>query len=120
MIRLIDGLPDGVVGFEGVGHIDAGDYKSTLDPAINAALESHDKIRLLYVLGDEFEGYSGGAMWEDTRLGMTHWSKWERVAVVTDHGAMRDTVNAFGWMVPGDVKTFALADLDAAKAWLAE
>ena len=119
MIRLIDGLPDNVIGFEAVGEVRAGDYKSVLDPAVDAVLATHDKIRFLYVLGDEFDGYSGGAMWEDTKVGVSHWSKWDKIALVTDHTAYADGVKAFGWMVPGEIRIFSVADLDDAKAWVA-
>lgn len=120
MIRLIDGLPDSVIGFEAVGEIRAGDYKDVLDPAIDAVLATHDKVRFLYLLGADFAGYSGGAMWEDTKVGFDHWTKWEKIALVTDHKGYRDGANAVGWMVPGEFKTFAVADLAGAEAWVAE
>ena len=117
MIRLIGDLPDNVIGFEAVGEVRAGDYDSVLDPAIDAALQTHDKIRLIYVLGDDFDGYSGGAMWEDTKVGLAHLSRWEKIAIVTDHSLYKDGVKAFGWMIPGQVKVYAVADLAEAKAW---
>jgi SpoIIAA-like len=120
MIKIIDGLPANTVGFEAVGHVEADDYRSTLDPAITTALEGNDKIRLLYVLGSDFDGYSGGAMWEDAKVGMSNWTKWERIAVVTDHGGVKDGIKFFGWMVPGELKTFSVDELADAKAWLAE
>ena len=120
MIRPIDGLPDNVIGFEAVGEVRAVDCKTILDPAVDAALENHDKIRLLYVLGDDFDGYSGGAMWEDTKVGVSHLSKWEKIAIVTDHKAYQDGKKAFGWMIPGEVKVFAVADLTSAEAWAAQ
>jgi hypothetical protein len=83
------------------------------------ALTTHDKIRFLYVLGEDFDGYSGGAMWEDTKVGVSHWSKWDKISLVTDHTAYADGVNAFGWMVPGEIKVFSVAELDDAKVWVA-
>lgn len=118
MITLIEGLPDDVVGFEASGEVRAGDYDDVLEPAIRAATESHDKIRMLYVLGDEFEGYSGGAMWEDTKLGFTRLTSFSKMALVTDHGGYRDAVKAFGWMIPGAVRTFPLAERSDAEAWI--
>ncbi len=109
MIRLIDGLPANVIGVEAVGEVRAGDYESVLDPAVDAVLATHDKIRFLYVLGDEFDGYSGGAMWEDTKVGVSQWSKWEKIALVTDHTVYEDGVKAFSWMVPGEIKVFSVA-----------
>jgi SpoIIAA-like len=120
MIRLIEGLPANVVGFEAVGELEATDYKAVLDPAIDAALAAHDKIRFLYVLGNEFDGYSGGAMWEDAKVGISHWSKWEKIALVTDHTAYVDGIKAFSWMMPGEVKVFSTANLDEARTWVAD
>ncbi|RLE18735.1 MAG: STAS/SEC14 domain-containing protein [Actinobacteria bacterium] len=120
MIRLIEGLPSNVIGFEAVGEVESDDYKNVLDPALDAAVADHDKIRFLYVLGAEFEGYSGGAMWQDTKVGVSHWAKFERIAFVSDHKAYDDMVKAFGWMIPGKLKVFALADLADAKEWVVE
>lgn len=120
MIRLIDGLPDNVIGFEAVGEVRAGDYKSVLDPEVDAVLATHDKIRFLYVLGDDFDGYSGGAMWDDAKLGMEHLRKWERIAVVTDVDWVEHAVKAFGWMIPGKVKRFDDDELDDAREWITE
>lgn len=119
MIRMLSGLPDNVVGFEAVGEVRGSDYKDVLLPALDQALESQQRIRLLYVLGAEFKGYSGGAMWQDTKLGFEHLRAWEKMAIVTDTGWVRDGVKAFGWMVPGAVKTYPTDALDAATAWVA-
>ena len=118
MIRLIDGLPDNVVGLEAVGDVSAGDYKDVLDPAVAAALASSDKIRLVYVLGAEFSGYTGGAMWEDAKIGMSHLSRFDKIALVTDHKGYTDAVKAFGWLMPGEVEAFAVDARDAAIAWV--
>ena len=120
MLRLIEGLPDNVVGVEAVGEVRAGDYDDVLDPAVRKATDSHDKIRFLYVLGDEFDGYSGGAMWEDTKLGLTHWTSFERIALVTDNDTYEDAVKAFGWLLPGQVRTYDLDDRDEATDWVTE
>lgn len=118
MINLLTDLPDGVVGIEAVGHVEADDYAQVVEPAVEAALEQSEKIRLLYVLGEKFDGYSAAASWEDAKLGVGHWSAWERIAVVTDRGWIRDGVKAFGWMFPGEVKVFPTVDQSAARDWV--
>ena len=96
------------------------DYRDVLLPALDDALTDHQRIRLLYVLGTDFKGYSGGAMWQDTKLGFEHLRAWEKIAIVTDTGWVRDGVKAFGWMVPGEVRTFPIAHRAAAETWVAE
>ncbi len=117
-IEMIPDLPDNVVGFVARGEVSKDDYTGTLEPAIDAALSGNDKISLLYVLGDEFTGYSGGAMWEDGRLGMKSISSWERIAVVTDTKWVADTVGVFGHLMPAKVKVFGVTEEEEARAWV--
>ena len=118
MFEPIPGLPEGVVGFEAVGTIEVPDYEDVLMPALARAAEQGD-VRLVLVLGDRFSGYSPGAMREDAGL-VAHAKSWKRTAVVSDLGWVAHLSMAFGWMVPGAFKRFALADRDAAVAWVAE
>ena len=120
MIELLEGLPDGVVGLEAVGEVTSEDYESVAVPAVERARAGHEKVRLVFVFGERFTGYSAGAMWDDTRLGLSHPFSWERIAVVTDTDHIRTMVKAFGWMVPGSVKLFSLAELREATAWVSE
>jgi hypothetical protein len=117
MIEMIEGLPEDVVGLEAVGEVSADDYRSVAVPAVDRA-RSDAKVRLLYVLGERFTGYSGGAMWEDLELGISHPFSWERIAVVTDHDHVRTMVKGMGWLIPGKVKAFPLDARADAEAWV--
>jgi hypothetical protein len=117
MIDVLTDLPPNVLGFEAVEHVSGDDYREVLEPAVARALQENDKLRLLYVLGEKFEGYSAGAAWQDTKLGISHWNAWERIALVTDRALIRDAVRAFAWMVPGEVRVFAV-DEGEARSWV--
>ena len=118
MFELIPAMPDNVVGVVAKGEVTADDYRERLAPAVEQALAEHEKVRLLYVLGAEFRGFSGGAMWEDGKLGLGHIGRWERIAVVAQEAWVRHAVNAFGYLIPGEVKVFDLADEADAAAWV--
>jgi hypothetical protein len=120
MIELTGGLPDGVVGFEAVGVVTRDDYENVVVPAVEAALEGHDRVRLLHVLGERVEHHTAGAFWEDTRLGLSHLRSFERIAVVTDLGPVRALVEAGHWAVPGELRLFANAERAEAEAWVGE
>jgi hypothetical protein len=111
--------PDTVLAFRAVGTIEKSDYDTVLEPAVHAMLDARDELRVVYVLGDEFEGYTMGAGWEDTKLGLGHLGKWERLAVVSDRDWVHHTIGALRWMMPGDVEVFPTAELDAAIEWAA-
>jgi hypothetical protein len=119
VIEAISDMPPGCLGFEAVGEVRAEDYRDVLLPAVDQAIADHGKVRLLYLLGSRFEKYTSGAAWEDTKLGLEHFTKWDRCAVVTDHEWMEHMMKGFGWMVPGKFRAFPTSELDAAKAWVA-
>jgi hypothetical protein len=118
MITLIDGLPDNVIGAIASGEVDDDDYEDVLDPAIADKLTRHDKIRFLYVFDAEFEGYESDAALADAKLGMRTFTKWERIAVVTDSKLIGRSVAAMGFLMPGHVKWFSLGDQPAATTWV--
>ena len=120
MIGIIQGLPGAVVGFEAVGTVTSDDYENTVIPAVDRALAPHEKIRLLHVLGERLEHHTLGAIWDDTKLGLSHIRSFERIAVVTDHEPIRAAVKAGGWSVPGDVRLFSNAERTEAEAWIGE
>lgn len=120
MIEVMTDLPDRVLGLRARGEVTADDYTTVLVPAIEERLSKHRKVRLLYVIGDEFRGYSGGAAWEDAKVGMKHLTSFERVAVVTDVDWIEKMVKAFGFALPGEVRVFDDDDLEDARQWISE
>jgi hypothetical protein len=120
MIRVVEGLPNGVVGFEAVGEIRSDNYKTVLDSALDSALACNDRIRLLYVLGSEFEGFGEESMLEDATASVSHWTKFEKIAFVSDHKTYSDGIKALGWIMPGRLRTFSVADRLDAETWVTE
>ena len=120
MIEPLEGLPAGVIGYRAVGTIEASDYRDVLDPAIDAAVAEHDRIDLVFVMGDEFDHYSLGAMLQDAKLVSVPHETWGRAAFVTNHEVLAGIATAFGGLVPGEFRVFPLAQQDAAIAWVAE
>jgi hypothetical protein len=117
MLIPLSDLPAGVVGFEASGKLQEKDYIDVLQPALEAAV-ADGEVRIVFVM-PAFEGLTPGAFWQDLKLGVDHWSKWKRIALVTDVDWMRHGVNWFGWMTPGEVRHFPLAERAEAIAWAA-
>lgn len=119
MLRALPDLPPGVLGFEAVGEVHSDDYRDVLRPAIDTVVAAGGAVRLVYVLGPEFTGYSAGASWQDAKLGTHHLSAWERAAVVSDVEWVEHLVGAFAWMIPGELRLFPLGELAEAVDWAA-
>jgi SpoIIAA-like len=110
-------LPPGVIGYEVSGKLRTEDYRDILLPALQKAAESGE-VRIVIVM-PEFEGFAGGALWQDLKMGIQHWGAWKRIALVTDVEWMARGTEWFGWMSPGEVKHFPLAKRADAIAWAA-
>ena len=120
MMEMIRGLPDGVLGFSAKGTVTAHDYESVIIPAVEARFARQQKVRFLYHLGPEFTGFEVAAMWDDAKLGIKHFTGWEKMAVVTDVAWIRVAIEAFGLALPGRVRVFHESELAEAKRWVAE
>ena len=120
MIEVIPDLPDRVLGLKASGQVSAEDYQNGLVPALEEKLRKLKKVRLLYLLGDGFEGYTGSAAWQDAKVGMKHLTAFERVAIVTDVERIAKAVKAFGFVMPGEVRVFETEDLNDARVWISE
>jgi hypothetical protein len=114
MIEIIEGLPDNVVGIVAKGRVTNADYNNILKPFMEKSLRRHDKVRLYYEIGSRFPG----AAWEDLRIAVEHVPRWERVAIVTDVGWLRHTVNALRLLIPAEVRVFTTPEAYQGCAWI--
>ena len=116
MISLIEGLPDDVVGILATGKVTSNDCDKVFVPAVQKTLRRHDKIRLYYEISSRFPG----AAWGDLRVGIEPLPQWDRIAVVTDVGWIRHTVNALRFLIPGDIRVFATVRAREGREWIAD
>jgi hypothetical protein len=118
VLQQLPDLPPNVIGYEVTGKLETTDYRDTLLPAIEAAAADGGEVRIVIVM-PKFDGVTPGAIWEDMKMGVEHWRAWKRIALVTDVEWMVQATNWFGWMTPGEMKRFPMAERDAAVAWAA-
>ncbi len=117
-VSFLKGLPADVIAVRLEGVITATDYEETLIPLVDEKLKTHDKLKMLVVLDDRFQSYTAGAMWDDTKFGMTHLTTLSKLAVVSDKGWVRRSVKLFGPLMPTHVRVFDVSELEAARDWI--
>ena len=118
MMQRIPDLPGNVIGLVASGHVTAEDYERVAIPAVEAALKAHQRVRMIYQVPEGFEGFSPGAVWDDVKMGMGHFTAWERIAVVTDVEWIRGSTRMFAFVMPCPVKLFANAEMAEATRWI--
>ena len=120
MLRPISDMPSGTIGFEAIGEVEDEDWEDQVEPVLRREMADGRKIRLLYLLGPEAREVEGEAMTADTGFRTRYATSFDRVAVVSDESWMRPAMRGLSFMLPGKARAFPVAELEAAKAWLAE
>jgi hypothetical protein len=75
---------------------------------------------MLYHIGTNFTGFDLSAMLDDARMGMKHFSAWEKIALVSDHDMINTFAKFFGYMLSCELRIFKNAELEDAKKWIVE
>ncbi|MBC7915580.1 MAG: STAS/SEC14 domain-containing protein [Pyrinomonadaceae bacterium] len=119
MLEIINDLPAHVLGVKATGEVDAADLKTILLPALEQQAESFDSINYLLVLDTSVKNFSAGAWFQDMMAGLKNFSKWNKIAVVTDETAVEKFTDLFSIAVPGKSKGFKHTELEEAKNWVA-
>ncbi len=120
MIKILEGFPDNVIAASAVGRVMREDYEAVLIPQVEATAKRHPKIRCYYEIGTDFAGMEPGAVWEDFKVGVGYWVRWERVAVVTDVAWIAHVASAFRFLMPAQLRVFPTGENKAARAWVEE
>jgi hypothetical protein len=121
MIEVLPAMPQGVTGIRVSGRLSGDDlreFESTME-----TLRKADEIRIVEVIAADYEGFGPGGLVEDLKLGFgvlfRERSAFKRIAVVSDKEWVVKTLHALAWLVPGELKTFGLDELDVAADWAA-
>ena len=119
MLKQLADMPPGSVGFEAVGDVDDDDFERTVEPVLRRIIAEGGKVRLLYLLGVRLREYEADALKEEMAFAAHHPTAYERVAVVSDEEWLRPALRVLSVLVPGQLRGFRVADLQAAKSWVA-
>jgi hypothetical protein len=117
MIEMLLGFPDDVIGLKCTGQLTKEDDESVLIPSLDAAFRQHQRMNA-YCQIDSFSGIHPDAMWDTVKVKAGHFTRWGRVAVVTDTDWISHTVQLFAFLMPRDVRLFPLAEAEKARAWI--
>jgi hypothetical protein len=118
MIEQLGGFPENVLGLRISGHVTRDDYQTVVIPVVEAAFKREEKLNIYCQVDSDFAGLDLGALWDDLKVGLGNFRRWERIAVVTDIAWIGNALNVFGFLKPGQVRVFPMAEADQARAWI--
>ena len=118
MIDILPGYPDNVLAVSGLGRVTADDYRKVLVPEAESRIARNGSIAVLYYLGPKYQGFSTAAAWSDLLFGLSRWSAFGRIALVTDVAWIRNSVSLFAPFFRGSLRVFGAGELAQASAWV--
>ncbi len=101
------------------GKLTREDY-ADLVPRWERMLEGHGRIRLLFEMAPDFEGWEPGAAWDDAKFSVSNRERLERVAMVGDKKWEQWAAKAGALLVKAEVRFFDSSNLESAVLWLKE
>lgn len=100
------------------GKLTAEDYR-TFAPQVEKDIQENGKVRILFRMQD-FHGWQVGALWEDIKFDMKHFSDIERLALVGDKKWEKGMATFCKPFTTAKIRFFTPDEIDAAKEWLQE
>jgi hypothetical protein len=118
MLQFINDLPENVVGIHAVGEVTKQELDTVLVPRIDDLVKKQGEINYLLVLDTDVQNFTAGAWWNDIKVGIKNFTKWNKIAIVSNQKGVEWFSDLFRFFIPGKSKGFALNELDEAVKWI--
>ena len=118
MVELLSDFPPYVAAYSASGAVSKEEYENVVMKRIDEVAHQYGKINFLVKLETDMTNYTLMAFLDYLKVSFEHFRKWNRMAIVTDERWLRIAYDTLSYLVPGEIKSYALADFDAAKKWV--
>ena len=118
MLKILKGFEHDTLAIRASNIVSANDYKDILMPELESKLKDHASIKIWYEFDKSFEGFTVGALWDDTKLGLFHFNDFYRVVILANDDLIRGMVSTLARIFPCPVNLFYLNESDLALTWL--
>jgi SpoIIAA-like len=92
------------------------DYEKFV-PEFERLIKEHGKIRVLFEMAD-FHGWEAGALWDDIKLDMGHFSHIEKIAMVGEKRWEQWMAMVCKPFTTASIRYFERGELEQARAWV--
>ena len=118
MLQIMTDVPASVVAVRAVGEVTKEDYDTKMLPAVETVAKEYNEINFLFVLETDIQNFTAAAWMRDAWMSLKNYTKWNRVAVVSDQKFVQKLSDMLKYVFPGDAKGFAFEELEKAKEWV--
>jgi hypothetical protein len=120
MIEKLSGSVGNFLAFKASGKLTDHDYKEIFVPALKATVEAYGKIRIVFELAENFQGWDAHAAWDEIKLEPMHFNNIERAAFIGHSRWEKWMTKLMKPFTKGQIKYFEANKAGDAWKWAAE
>lgn len=120
MITKIENAPANTVAFRATGAVTQSDYDNVVIPAIDQLVKQQGAINFLLVVDTDIADFTLGAWLKDLGVGLKHFTKWNKMAIVSHSKGVIKFTDFFSYIAPGEAKGFTHDEFPEAMQWVSE
>jgi hypothetical protein len=118
MVELLKDFPQHVAAYKASGQVDKEEYEQIVMAKVNEVADKFGKINFLVLLETDMQNFTLPAFLEYLKISFEHFTKWNRMAIVTDQKLVEKAYDALSYLVPGVINGFELKQFEEAKEWV--
>lgn len=118
MVELLKDFPPHVAAYRAVGKVNKEEYEQVVMARVDEVAAKYGKINFLVLLQTDMGNYSFAALADYLKVSFEHFSKWNRMAIVTDQHWLGTAYEILSKFVHGEIKGYELKDFEEAKKWV--
>jgi len=118
MIEILPETNGNLLAIRGRGKLTDKDYTEVLIPRLDALSKDHPKLRLLFEMGDDFEGWDFSAALRYAKFGLKNRDNFDKVAAVCGPKWVNWGLKIQSLFTKADVATFSCAQRSDARRWI--
>jgi hypothetical protein len=118
MVELLPNFPPHVAAYRASGLVDPKEYEQVVMDRVNEVADKYGRINFLVRLETDLGNYSIGAFLKYLKISFQHFTRWDRMAIVTDQGWVRAAYDMLSPLVHGEVRGYKLQEFQTARQWV--
>ncbi|HEV7332408.1 MAG TPA: STAS/SEC14 domain-containing protein [Flavisolibacter sp.] len=118
MVELLPGFPPHVAAYRASGKVHKEEYENVVMHRVDEVANQWGKINFLVRLETDMDNYSFAAFLDYLKVSFEHFTKWNRMAIVSDEAWLRTAYKALSPLVHGKIKSYSLREYEEARQWV--
>jgi hypothetical protein len=113
-------MPPNVIGIHAIGVVTTRDCEQVLAPRLEELASKQGEINYLLSLETDVTKFPLCNWWDDLNLALTQFTKWNKIAVVTDKKGIEWFTEVFQCLTSGQGGVFTIDEWGIAMEWISE